>query len=121
MKNSHRRYDIDDLLPSYQNIGREERLLSAGIGAAMLGAGLVRRSVGGAVLAAAGTVMIARGWTGYCAVLDGLGIDRSDPRPRAPLRTPTLPNEDRAQPGGQAVRDNSLEPTDAEDWSPAEA
>jgi len=121
MRHSQGRYDIDDLLPSYRNVGREERILSAGLGAAMLGAGLARRSVGGALLAAAGAALMARGWTGYCPGLDALGIDHSDQARHRSMRAPTTPTEDRVQPGGQEVRDQSLETVDAEDWSPADA
>jgi hypothetical protein len=121
MRDSHRRYDIDDLLPSYRNVGREERILSAGIGAALLGAGLARRSVGGAIMAAAGAALMARGWSGYCPALDALGIDHSDQRADRSLRMPTTPGEERTQPGGQSVRDLSLEPTDVDDWSPADS
>jgi hypothetical protein len=112
MRDSHRRYDIDDLLPSYRNVGREERILSAGIGAALLGAGLARRSIGGAIMAAAGAALMARGWSGYCPGLDALGIDHSDQRADRSLRMPPLRGRSaRSRGGSRSATFRSSPPT----------
>jgi uncharacterized membrane protein len=56
------------------NVSRNERLLSAVSGGALLAYGLRRRSIGGALLALLGGGLLLRGATGHCAVYKALGI-----------------------------------------------
>lgn len=58
-----------------QNVPRVERIGSVGIGAALVGYGLSRRSLDGLLLAAAGGALVARGATGHCAMYEKLGIN----------------------------------------------
>ena len=58
-----------------QNVPPVERIGSIGIGAALVGYGLSRRSLGGLLIAAAGGALIGRGATGHCALYEKLGIN----------------------------------------------
>ena len=62
------------------NVGPLQRRASIAAGAALVGVGLARRTLGGAVLALAGADLLYRGATGYCHVLGALGIDTANGR-----------------------------------------
>ena len=57
------------------NVPTAERAGSIGLGSALFLYGLSRRSLGGALLAAAGAVVVARGISGHCALYEKLGIN----------------------------------------------
>src|SRR3954467_7911797 len=61
------------------NTGEGERLLSFLGGAALIGAGLAQRSVGGLLMGFIGSAFVQRGWTGYCSLYHALGVNRADP------------------------------------------
>jgi uncharacterized membrane protein len=58
-----------------QNVAPVERIASAAVGAAVIGYGLSRRSLGGWLLAALGGALVHRGVTGHCYGYDALGIN----------------------------------------------
>jgi len=58
-----------------QNVAPVERIASAAIGAAAIGYGLSRWSVGGLLLAAIGGALVHRGMSGHCYAYDALGIN----------------------------------------------
>jgi uncharacterized membrane protein len=53
-----------------QNVAPVERIASAAIGAAAIGYGLSRWSIGRLLLAAIGTVLVHRGLSGHCYAYD---------------------------------------------------
>jgi uncharacterized membrane protein len=57
------------------NVGDAERWISALGGAALVGFGLSRRSLGGAALAALGGSLLWRGATGHCGLYNALGVN----------------------------------------------
>src|SRR5688572_9457382 len=59
------------------NISETERALSLAAGGLLAIAGLSRRSLPGAVIAAVGGALIYRGATGHCDVYEALGLDTS--------------------------------------------
>jgi len=61
------------------NTGEGERLLSFLGGAALIGAGLAQRSVGGLLMGFIGGAFVQRGWTGHCSLYHALGVNRADP------------------------------------------
>jgi uncharacterized membrane protein len=58
-----------------QNVAPVERIASAAIGAAVIGYGLSRRSLGSLLLAAVGGALVHRGVSGHCYGYDALGIN----------------------------------------------
>jgi uncharacterized membrane protein len=58
-----------------QNIGEAQRLVSAVAGLGLIIEGWRRRSLAGGALAVGGVALLYRAATGYCAVLDVMGID----------------------------------------------
>lgn len=60
------------------NVGSTERLISGLAGAALIAAGLSRRSIPGLVVAGLGGMVAWRGVSGHCAAYDALGIDTTD-------------------------------------------
>lgn len=67
------------------NVNAPERAVSAFGGAALVLAGLSRRSLGGALLALAGVALFKRGVTGHCGVYQSLNINsRSLQEPGVP-------------------------------------
>ena len=60
------------------NVGRGERLASALAGAALVGFGVRRRGVGGALLGLLGAELVRRGATGHCMVYGALEVDTSE-------------------------------------------
>ena len=60
-----------------QNISYTERIVCSLVGAGLAGFGLTRRSIPGALLAAAGAAFIERGATGHCSVYKKLGFNSS--------------------------------------------
>ncbi|CAN5591093.1 SRPBCC family protein [soil metagenome] len=60
------------------NMSREERLLSAGLGGALIGLGTSRGWVGGGLLGAAGSYLVFRGVAGHCPLSEAVGIDHSE-------------------------------------------
>jgi uncharacterized membrane protein len=67
-------------MPSAVNVANAERWASTLGGVALTAYAIKQlkdRSPAGAMLAAAGTALIYRGATGYCAVYEAAGIDRS--------------------------------------------
>lgn len=76
---------LDDVLhPGPANVGDAERRVSVAGGAALAVAGLRRGSLGGALLALAGAVLVHRGFTGRCMVYGAMGMDTAGSR-GAPL------------------------------------
>lgn len=73
--NSH----LSELFPAGEgapaNVGRPERAASIAGGAALVLAGLARRSLPGSLLALAGGLLIYRGASGHCHVYQALGVD----------------------------------------------
>ncbi len=67
--------------PEEQNVGSAERAVSAVLGTAFVALGLGRRSLGGLLLAGAGSVLLHRGLTGRCAMYDALGVEPADATP----------------------------------------
>lgn len=67
----------------YKNVGEVERWASLLGGTALLGWGVMKRSVPGAALAGLGGVLLWRGATGHCPAYQSLGIGTADQRPRA--------------------------------------
>jgi uncharacterized membrane protein len=65
------------------NVGDQERLLSALGGAVLAGYGLLRGTLGGLGLAAAGGALVYRGLSGHCSLYAALGVNTAD-RPRGP-------------------------------------
>lgn len=61
-----------------RNVGDVERLISAMGGGALAFAGLRRRGLGGAALAAVGSALVHRGATGHCNVYEALGVSTAD-------------------------------------------
>ncbi|GAT34596.1 hypothetical protein TSACC_23027 [Terrimicrobium sacchariphilum] len=57
------------------NVGKPERLASIAGGAALVVAGVGRRSLPGALLALVGGLLIYRGTSGHCHLYDALGVD----------------------------------------------
>lgn len=57
------------------NVGDTERMVSAVAGGALVTWGLMRRSLGGLALVAAGGVLAWRGLTGHCGLYRAMGID----------------------------------------------
>ncbi len=64
-------------IPAGVNVGRNERLVSAGIGSALVLFGLRRRSLLGLALATLGAELVRRGATGHCYAYDALGDNRA--------------------------------------------
>jgi uncharacterized membrane protein len=62
------------------NVGGNERVLSAVLGALLVGRGLRRRSLGGLLISAAGGGLVYRGVTGRCGVYERLGMSSNRPR-----------------------------------------
>jgi uncharacterized membrane protein len=58
-----------------QNIGEAQRLVSAIAGIGLIIEGWRRRSLAGGALAVGGVALLYRAATGYCAVLDAMGVD----------------------------------------------
>jgi uncharacterized membrane protein len=58
-----------------------ERFASMIGGAALIAAGLSRRSLGGMFAAAFGSGLIYRGWTGHCGCYDALGVNTAAGEP----------------------------------------
>ena len=61
--------------PARRNVDDSERWASAIAGGMLALFGIERRSFGGALLAALGAGLIARGVSGHCGVYQRLGID----------------------------------------------
>lgn len=58
-----------------ENVAKPERYLSVLGGAALAAYGTSQRSIGGALLAVAGSLLIFRGLSGRCQLYRMLGID----------------------------------------------
>lgn len=63
---------------SRQNVGDMQRMLSAFLGAGLLINGIPRRSWAGAGMSLIGAALLHRGLSGYCAMLDAMGMDRQE-------------------------------------------
>jgi uncharacterized membrane protein len=61
-----------------KNVGREEAAFSGIVGAALIFAGVTRRSMAGAALAVTGAALLHRGLTQYCPVYDLLGANTNE-------------------------------------------
>ena len=61
-----------------QNVGDMQRMLSAFLGAGLLINGIPRRSWAGAGMSLIGAALLHRGLSGYCAMLDAMGMDRQE-------------------------------------------
>jgi len=68
------------------NVGTTERIVTAGLGGALLTLGLDRGQGGGGIMALVGGIMLTRAITGHCPAYRSLGIggtdDHGDSRPR---------------------------------------
>ena len=70
------------------NVGEAERYGSIIGGAALIAAGLSRRSIPGLLVAATGGLFIARGMVGHCRLYDAMGVSTAaQPRSGVPDRT----------------------------------
>jgi len=70
-----------DPLPSGSskiNVGENERVLSVAGGALLAAIGLSRGSLGGALLAVIGGVLVFRGASGYCPINEAIGRDTAE-------------------------------------------
>jgi hypothetical protein len=67
-----------------ENVGSTERAASAALGAALAVGGLLRGRTTGALMAAAGGMLLHRGATGYCALNQLIGRDSAEPAARRP-------------------------------------
>jgi uncharacterized membrane protein len=74
-----------DAMTSEMNVAEVERWASALGGAALAVYGIRQRSVAGAVIAASGGALIARGATGHCPVYAAAGVNTVDDDTRAAL------------------------------------
>jgi uncharacterized membrane protein len=74
------------LMPHYSNInvGEIERYSSILGGAALVAAGLARKSLPGALLAALGGAFIFRGMTGHCDFYAAMGLNTANPEGQRP-------------------------------------
>jgi uncharacterized membrane protein len=63
---------------SGQNVGDMQRMLSAFLGAGLLINGIPRRSWAGAGMSLIGAALLHRGLSGYCAMLDVMGVGSQD-------------------------------------------
>lgn len=79
------------------NVSDPERIASALGGALLLGAGLRRGSLPGALLAVAGGMLVHRGLSGHCMAYAAMGVDTA----AAEVRPPAYAG--RATAGGMAV------------------
>ena len=70
------------------NVGMLERVASAVVGGTLVGVGLSRRSRNGALLAAVGGGLLARGVRGRSRLYRLLGVDTTDAEHRGPGATP---------------------------------
>jgi uncharacterized membrane protein len=70
---------------SGRNVGEVERWASALGGAALAAYGIRQRSVAGAMIAASGGVLIARGATGYCPMYAAAGVNSASTDTRVAL------------------------------------
>lgn len=61
-----------------QNVGDEERKLSALVGGALLVGGLFRKSWAGALMALAGAALLQRGVTGHCMLYEALDTSTNE-------------------------------------------
>lgn len=66
------------------NVSDPERIASALGGALLLGAGLRRGSLPGALLALAGSVLVHRGLSGHCPAYAAMGVDTATAEVRPP-------------------------------------
>ncbi len=60
------------------NVGQDERVISAAVGASLAVFGLSRFSMAGTMLAMIGGGLLYRGVTGHCQMYDKLGVDTND-------------------------------------------
>jgi len=89
---------------SNQNVGNIERGISGGVGAALLFAGLKRRSLPGLLFAALGGALAWRALSGRCQVYSALGLDtRSRPATR-------LTRRDRSKAAGVVDQAGAVDP-----------
>ena len=70
--------------PKRINVGQTERKVSLGVGAGLVGAGLLHGKLSGLLLAGVGVLVANRGLTGHCVTYEKLGVDtaagdRTDP------------------------------------------
>ena len=61
-------------LPSHQNVGSTERMISLTAGGIMAGLGLSRGGESGLAMLALGGALVFRGATGRCSVYHALGV-----------------------------------------------
>lgn len=66
------------------NVGRNERWISGGAGAALVGLGLWQRGLIGLGAGIAGAALLVRGATGHCSVYQALGRNTCDALPSLP-------------------------------------
>lgn len=64
-----------------QNVGRTEKLVSVGIGAALVATAFSRRLLPGLLLAGIGGALVQRGLTGHCSLYEALEIDTAHAEP----------------------------------------
>lgn len=76
------------------NVANGERLASIVAGSALVGTGILKRSVAGIGMAALGIALIMRGKTGHCNLYSALGISTADDQR----------NQDAAVPYGHGIR-----------------
>lgn len=101
---------------AWRNISDGERLASGIGGVLLLGYGLARRpSIASALMAVAGTMLLARGAAGHSALYRALGIDTSGRSPLPEERHSTLRD------AIEHASDASFPASDPPPWSPGTA
>ena len=71
-------YDLEETPGAPRNVNTGERIASAIAGGVMLGYGLTRRNVQGALLALGGAALLHRGATGSCLLYRSFGFDSAN-------------------------------------------
>lgn len=86
------------------NVARNERVISAAAGAALVGLGAWRRGVLGILSGVAGAALLVRGASGHCSVYQAMGVNTARKEQEEEEATHALP--------GKVVEPAALDPID---------